>query len=146
VFTENGLQADLDAIRELLERADVLAIGFTTFAERALIDARSSDTSGPMIAIVAPVATVQERYRWLGQHRGEFGPPEAFSFFVWPQSVRRFVDDGVIEPLAARLRAVSEEADTTLADVLARLVAREREAWRDAVRGSDEWQTLWARN
>ena len=146
MFTENGLQADLDAIRDLLERADVLAIGFATFAERVLIDARSSEASGPMIAIVAPVATVQERYAWLGQHRGEFGAPQAFSFFVWPHSVRRFAGDNVIEPMAARLRAVSDQSDDTLRKVMARLVARERQAWRDAVRGSEEWQTVWSRN
>jgi hypothetical protein len=146
MLTENGLEADRDAIREVLERADVVTVGFTTFAERLLIDTRADAQTGPMIAIVGPVATVQERYQWLGQHRGMFGAPQAFSFFVWPHTVRRLVQESVLEPLAARMRPSSPDTDATLHTALGTLLEREREAWRDAVRGGGTWQTLWARN
>ena len=59
------------------------------------------------------MASVQERYLWLGQHRGTFGAPEAFSFFVWPQSIESLMESSVLAPLRARLTPVAREALTT---------------------------------
>ena len=142
---ENGLEIDFDAIREVLEKVDVLTIGFTTFPERMLVDARSSQWEGPLVAIVGPVATVQERYQWLGQHRGTFGAPDGFTFFVWPQSVRSLVANDVLGPLRRRLASVSNGADAALEETLRRLLAIEREAVREAIRGGEGWQTVWER-
>ena len=79
---ENGLTIDEDALRKLLTTADLITIGFTLFPERLLVDTRSNDQEGEFADMVAPVANVQERYLWLGKHRGSFGTPEGFAFFV----------------------------------------------------------------
>jgi hypothetical protein len=98
-----------------------------------------------MVALVGPVQTVQERYLWLGKHRGNFGVPEAFSFFVWPRSVRTLVENDLLAPVRRRISAVSAGADEALDDTLRRLLELEKDAWRAAVRGSEAWATVWQR-
>lgn len=145
MLSEHGREPDLAAIRDVLEGADVLTVGFALLPERFVVDTRSREGEGPLLAIVEPVASVQERYLWLGKHRGGFGVPEAFSFFVWPQTVRSLVERDVLAPLRARLREVPSDADGALEASLEALLAREREAFREAVTGSDGWQTVWQR-
>jgi hypothetical protein len=123
-----------------------VTIGFATFPERLLIDTRTNATEGPLVAIVPPVASVQERYLWLGKHRGSFGSPEAFTFFVWPHTVRYLVETDMLAPLRARLVAVSPEADAVLATTLTRLLDIERRVTIEAIRGgTDAWVTVWER-
>ncbi|MBI5949144.1 MAG: hypothetical protein HY875_13470 [Chloroflexi bacterium] len=143
MLTENGLEVDMAALEDVLQRADVLTIGFALFAERLLIDTRTREGEGPLVAVVGPVQTVQERYLWLGQHRGNFGAPEAFSFFVWPKTVRTLIDTDVLATMRARLAAVSPEGESALRDVLDRFAALEREAMRAAVVGDEPWRTVW---
>jgi hypothetical protein len=145
MFTDNGIDADLDAIREVIDRADVLTIAFTPFAERLLVDTRSNATDGPACVIVDPVGTVQERYQWLGRHRGSLGAPEAFSFVVWPKSVRNLIERQVLRPLRERLAATSPEAADMLDHQLARLAIMEQQMTRMAVRGEGPWKSLWVR-
>lgn len=145
MFTDNGLGIDREALDEVLRKADVLTIGFVAFPERLLIDARSNQWEGPLVAVAEPVASVQERYLWLGQHRGSFGVPEAFSFFIWPHSVRTLVESGVLAPLRERLAAVSTGSNDALDATLARFLDLEQEAWRGAIRGDEHWGTVWQR-
>jgi hypothetical protein len=146
VFTDNGTSMDMEAVGGIIQSADVLTIGFVGFPERLLIDTRHNQWDGPMVAIVAPVRTVQERYLWLGKHRGTFGPPEAFSFFVWPKSVRALAEEDVLGPMRRRLGAVSAESDAALDNLIGKLLELEQESWRAAIRGDDErWATVWQR-
>lgn len=145
MLTENGLHIDPEAVEQVLRRGDVITIAFATFPERLLIDTRHNDEAGPLVAIVDPVSTVQERYLWLGRHRGMFGVPEAFSFFPWPHTVRTLVAEDVLAPLRRRLAAVSPEAAAALDANLTRLLAIEQQAMRDAVRGEGHWRTVWQR-
>ncbi len=143
VHSENGLQVDLEALRERLENADLIVIGFQAFAERLLLDARSSPTEGPLVAVVAPVSSVQERYAWLGKHRSSFGLPEDFTFAMWPHSISLIRDQDVLGPMGARMAAVSNEADLAMSRALARLEVLERRAVREAVLGGPAWESLW---
>jgi hypothetical protein len=43
------------------------------FPERLIVDTRHTDSDGPMVEVVEPVATVEERFFWLGQRRPSFG-------------------------------------------------------------------------
>jgi predicted dienelactone hydrolase len=143
MLTENGLQVDLEAVERVLDQADVLAIGFTLFPERLLIDARSQGEEGPLVAVVEPVGTVQERYLWLGKHRPNFGAPEAFAFFVWPHTVRNLVERDALRTMRNRLAAARPEAAAALDAALDELLELERRAFIEAVAGSPRWQTLW---
>lgn len=140
--TENGTEIDLEALNQMLQRADVLTIGFTLFPERILIDTRANDRQGQLAAMVEPVANIQDRYLWLGRHRGAFGAPEAFSFFVWPQTVRGLIDRQVLGPLRARLEPDAiGQLDLALDDA----ASRERRAMATAVRGDESWPAIWQR-
>ncbi|HCV00058.1 MAG: hypothetical protein CL897_00695 [Dehalococcoidia bacterium] len=141
--SENGLQIDLDQLREQMEQAELIVIGFPTFPERLLLDARSSPSEGPLVAVVAPVSSVQERYAWLGKHRSSFGMPDDFIFAMWPHSIALIRDHDVLEPMGARMAAVSNEADLAMSRAVARLEVLERRAIREAVLGGGAWETLW---
>ena len=145
MFTENGIEIDPERLNQVLHHADVLTVAFPLFPERLLFDMRSNDTDGPMVAIVEPVASVQDRYLWLGKHRGSFGAPEAFSFFAWPHTIRSLIERDVLAPLRERLQAASTDAAGVFEDVMARLRQRELQAMADAVRGADPWRALWER-
>lgn len=144
MYTENGLLVDLGEIEHTVRNADVFAAGFRLFPERLLIDTRHDDTEMPMVAIVDPVSSVQERFFWLGQHRPSLGMPQNFMFFFWPHSARYLQESGLWEKICARVVAsgfngARETCDAALDD----LVARERSANVDAIRGQRH-ETIWA--
>jgi len=150
MYTENGLLVDLTEINEMVASADVLAAAFRLFPERLLIDTRfdATDPEGacgmPMVAIVDPVATLQDRYFWLGQQRPTLGAPRQFKFFFWPHSIRYLEESGVWDAICERvLRAGFPGAAETCDAALRDLYHREHAANLDAIRG-DRYQTLWA--
>jgi len=143
VHSENGLQIDLEALNERLANADLMVIGFQTFAERLLLDARHTPGEGPLVAVVAPVANLQERYAWLGEHRSAFGMPEDFAFALWPHSIALMREGDVLRAMSVRMAAVSNEADMAMTKALDRLEQLERETIREAVEGGPGWESIW---
>lgn len=139
--TENGLSLDLNAVRQLLETGEVVTIGFTLMTERLLVDTRSNDRQAQFAEMVEPVASVQERHIWLGRHRGTFGSPRGFAFFVWPHMVRSLVERGILDPLRARL---TPETLVALDEALAEAAEAERQAIQAIIRGDERWPTLWS--
>jgi hypothetical protein len=140
--SENGLAIDPEALGRVLTAADVLTIGFTLFPHRLLIDTRSNASTPQFAGMVEPVANMQERYLWLGQHRGSLGAPQAFSFFVWPHSVATLRQRDVLGPLLARLDNTTREYLDIALDQAARL---ERAGTIAAIRGDEAWPALWER-
>lgn len=138
--TENGIPIDTEAMENLLTHGDLITIGFTLFPLRLLVDTRTNDTDGQWAGLVEPVASVQERYLWLGRHRGSFGSPEAFSFFIWPETVRGLIDRDLLRALRRRL---SSEACDALDTALNQALELERQAIVDAVRGTEAWPAIW---
>ena len=143
MLSEHGIQVDQAAIDEILESADVLVVGFTLFPERLLVDCRTNDATGPLVAVVEPLGGVQERYHWLGKHRGMFGMPEAFSFFAWPHTIRTLDEHDVLEKLKRRLAATSSDGVQLLDRAIGKLREMETVAFRQAVSGEGPWKTLW---
>ena len=144
MYTENGVLVDVGEIREIVKNADVFAVGFRLFPERLLIDTRRDGEETPMVAIVDPVETVQERFFWLGQHRPSLGMPERFMFFFWPHSVGFLEESGLWREICARVTAsgfagAGETCDAALRDI----IERERAANVDAITGA-RYQTLWS--
>jgi hypothetical protein len=148
MYTENGLVIDLDQVRRVVREADVFTIAFRLFPERLIVDTRSDPADDrcrtPMVAIVDPVATVEERFFWLGQHRPALGTPDNFMFLFWPHTVGYLAESGIWARIRGRvvsegLTGSSETCDEALAD----LIRRERKANVDAVRG-ERHHTIWA--
>jgi hypothetical protein len=144
MYTENGVLVDLGEIERTVATADVFAAGFRLFPERLLIDTRHDNSEMPMVAIVDPVASVQERFFWLGQHRPSLGMPQGFMFFYWPHSARFLDESGLWEKICQRVvmsgfSGARETCDAALQD----LISRERSANVDAITGQ-RYQTLWS--
>ncbi|GIW16790.1 MAG: hypothetical protein K6U88_10915 [Dehalococcoidia bacterium] len=138
--TENGIDVDIQAIERILAEGDLITIGFSLFPLRLLVDTRENEHDGQWAGIVEPVASVQERYLWLGKHRGSFGPPRAFAFFVWPKTVRNLVERGTLGILRSRLHG---DALRRFDEAVAQALELEREAMKEACRGSRAWPAIW---
>lgn len=141
---------DLSEIRTIIAGSDVFAVAFRLFPERLLIDTRydGDDPDGPcampMVAIVDPVETMEERFFWLGQHRPSLGAPEEFNFFFWPHSVRFLEESGIWEAVRERIVSTGFPGAAATCDAaMADLVERERLATIDAIRG-DRYHTVWS--
>ncbi len=143
MYSENGLLVNLAEVEKVVDLCDVFTIVFRLFPERLLVDSRTSSQDGPLVALVEPVATVEERYHWLGRKRPSFGPPERFMFFLWPHSIAMLEQCGVVARIRHRCEATeSPEAASTFDGVMAILRERERQATRAAITGED-YRTLW---
>jgi hypothetical protein len=95
------------------------------------------------VALVEPVATVEERYHWLGRKRPSFGPPERFTFFLWPHSIALLEQCGVVARIRHRCEATEWPKAVSLFDeVMAVLREREVQATRAAITGVD-YRTIW---
>jgi len=122
VFTENGVLIDIEEVGKVVSTCDVFTIGFGMFPERVIVDTREAGETGPLVRVVEPVTSVEERFHWLGRERPAFGVPEQFSFFVWPHSVEFLQASGLWSRLRDRLNAedrlqVGTMMDGTLADL-----------------------------
>jgi len=144
LFTENGVLIDLEEVGKVVDASDVFTIGFHMFPQRVVIDTRETGEVGPMVRVVEPVATVEERFHWLGRERPAFEAPEGFAFFVWPHSLEFFESSGVPQRVRGRLRAPERPEVARMADeALEELRRLEREAVRQALSG-EGYHTLWS--
>jgi hypothetical protein len=130
---------DLEELRNVVQSADVFTVGFRLFPERMIIDTRESGDVGPMVKVVEPVTSVEERFFWLGKERPAFGVPQSFSFFVWPHSIRYLEESGLGSIIRDR---VARQADDQVAEAIQQLIHLERLAERDAITGRN-YHTLW---
>jgi hypothetical protein len=145
LFTENGVLVDLDEIGKVVNECDVFTIGFGIFPQRVIVDSRETADVGPMVQIVEPVASVEERFHWLGRERPAFGVPRRFTFFVWPHSIQFMEGSGLWRRIRDRLVADERAAVASMMDgTLAELRALETQTVHSALAG-DGFHTLWSR-
>ena len=133
---------DMGEVRNVIDQCDVFTIGFRTYGERLIVDTRTSAEEGPMVEVVEPVGTVEERFFWLGKRRPNLGVPERFTFFVWPHTVRFLTESGLADKLRERL---APDGSAAVDAALAQLEAIERKAVFDAITGRG-YHTIWARS
>ena len=143
MFTENGLLIDLDEVGKVVDECDVFTIGFRTFQERLIVDTRETDDVGPLLRVVGPVSSVEERFHWLGRERPEFGVPERFSFFVWPHSLEFLESCGLGQRVRDRVKASERpEVARMVEEAMAELRALERRSMQQALAG-EGYHSLW---
>ena len=143
MYTENGLLVDLAEVEKVVDECDVFTIIFRLFPERLVVDGRVSHRDGPLVALVEPVATVEERYHWLGRARPGFGPPEHFTFFLWPHSIAFLEQCGVAARIRRRCEATDWPGAAAVFDkALTELREKERRATLAAITGED-CRTIW---
>jgi hypothetical protein len=143
--SENGVLVGVGEIRKVVESADVFTVAFTHFPQRLLVDTRFDDDLPPLVQLVKPVASAQERFFWLGTKRPSLGMPKAFMYFAWPHSVSFLKESGIWERIRERVGApYSPEVDRQSLKTLARLQALEQRVTAAAITG-DHHATLWQR-
>jgi hypothetical protein len=143
LFTENGVMIDFEELNKVVDECDVFTVGFRMFPQRLVVDTRNSDNEGPMLEVVEPVNTVEERFFWLGKRRPSFGVPERFTFFVWPHSQGFFVESGLADRIRQRVEpADRSETAGSVDEALAELERLEMGAIQDALTGRN-YHTLW---
>jgi len=143
VFTENGLLIDLEEVTKVVGGCDVFTIGFRTFPERLIVDTRETEGAGPLVQVVEPVSSVEERFHWLGRERPEFGVPEQFSFFVWPHSLEFLESCGLGQSIRDRVKAGERPEVARMVDeAMAELRRLERQSLQQALSGEGH-HSLW---
>ena len=143
MYTENGLMVNLSEVEKVVDQCDVFTVVFRMFPERLLVDTRFTAEEGPLVALVDPVASVEERFYWLGQERPRFGPPERFMFFPWPHSIVFFGQCGIAEHIRRRCEASGwAEAVAMFEKVMADLKEKEQQVTLAAIKG-ENFHTIW---
>jgi hypothetical protein len=142
---DNDFNVDLAEIASTVRAHEVVIIRFITIGERLLLDFRSSDIDGPLVKLVEPVRSVQERYRHLRLMRPRFSDPAKIVSVFWPRFARSLEETGLWQEILARVvdsghPDAVRDAERELSVVL----ERERAHQRDAVAGSDRFRTLWS--
>lgn len=137
---------DLHEIFDVIDSAEVLIVRFAIIDRRLLVDARVSETEGPLIKVVPRATSVEDRFRSLKRLRPRFPLPEKIMSFTWPRHVETLQAAGVWEHIVARLRAIGGEGvEEQCASAWQELCQEERKQVMAAIRGGEGYQSLWER-
>jgi hypothetical protein len=135
---------DLDEVRRVIDGAEVLVIRFSVTDRRLLIDTRTNEHAGPMIKVVPPARSAEERFRAIKMLRPRFRVPERVMTFHWPRHARALGEAGVWDHIVRRMTACgSAEAAAQCEEAYRQLIEEERRVEANAVRGGEGFQTMW---
>ncbi len=137
---------DMDEVSRVIDTADVLIVRFAILDKRLLIDTRTDDHDGPLIAIVDKAGSVEERFKSLKKLRPRFPLPEKVMSFMWPRHVETFRRSGLAQRITDRLVSLGGEDMIAHAEkAFDELAGREKREVATAIRGGESYQTLWER-
>ncbi len=141
---DNDFSIDLADIAATIHTSEVIAIRFVSVGQRLLLDFRTSELDGPMVRVVDPVNSVEERYQSLHQLRPRFAAPEKIVAIWWPRFATSLESTGIWPEIIERVRDSGHtEALVRAHEALRTLIDLEREQQRDAITGNG-FRTLWA--
>jgi len=137
---------DIDAIRQVVQTAEVFVVRFALQEHRLMVDSRPDAEGRPYIQIVPPVSSPEERYRFLQRERPGLAPPGQITVFQWPRSITVLRDSGIWVALEDRLLAIGGEVALDAARAAYREGRRlERADTVALIRGGEGYETLWQR-
>jgi hypothetical protein len=137
---------DLTEVFEVIDAAEVLIVRFHLIRKRLLVDFRAKVGQPPIIKLVPPAESIEERFRSIKQMRPDFALPEKVMSFHWPRTAGVLEECGAWGRIAMRMeRAAGERSREDCAIALRELQDAERGEVAAAIRGSDHYQTLWER-
>jgi len=141
---DNDFNIDLVDIVASLQSAEVATLRFVAVGHRLILDFRTSDIDGPLVKVVEPVKSIEERYRTLARMRPRFAPPEKITSVWWPRFAASLRSTGVWNEVMARITdAGHPEAVRRAEAALDELIALEASQQKDAIVGSG-FRTLWS--
>lgn len=137
---------DCDEILRTVKQAEVITFRFPTVTDRLLIDNRFTELDPPMVRLVEPAGSVEERFRSLKRLRPRFRLPDRINAIAWPLTARSIQEHGVWDAIIERIaQAGFSDAAERYGAVIRDLLARERRETIAAVRGAEPYQSLWQR-
>jgi hypothetical protein len=141
---DNDYTVDLDDIIATIATSDVVVMRFVALGQRLLLDFRANDVEGPLVRVVRPVKSVQERYRDLRKMRPRFSDPERIVAIWWPRFAASLRESPAWQCVLERVSEAGHPAAVRGAQAaIDELVRLERRAARDAVSG-EGFRTLWS--
>ena len=134
---------DYDAILKTVRKADVIAFRFVTVPMRLLIDNRFTDNDPPMLKLVPPAGSAEERFKSLKKLRPRFRLPQRISAIWWPRYINGVVESGIWDAIVQRnidngFPAIAAQCD----ELLRELRRMERLEMVNAI-GGEGYRTLW---
>ena len=143
---DNDYNVDLRDITSTLGSSEVVVLRFVAVGQRLLLDFRATELDGPLVRVVDPVKSVEERYKDLKRMRPRLGPPEKIVAIWWPRFVQSLRTTGVWDEVMSRVSDSGDVDAVRRAELsLDELVALERAQERAAIKG-DGFKTLWSRS
>jgi hypothetical protein len=141
---DNDYSVDLGDIVSTIRSHDVLVMRFVAAGQRLLLDFRATELDGPLIKVVPPVRSVEERYRELRQIRPRLDLPEKIVAIWWPRFTTSLRTTGVWDEVMRRVSDCGHpDAVRRAEDALDELVGIERAHQRAAITG-EGFKTLWS--
>ncbi|MGQ9571757.1 MAG: hypothetical protein ACUVV3_00995 [Dehalococcoidia bacterium] len=142
---DNDFGIDIDSILNVIDKADVITVRFLILPQRLLIDARCSESEGPLIKLVPRAASLEDRFKSIKELRPRFRLPEKITAIWWPKHVEELISCGIWDRIVQRLTSVGfPEMAEQCQQVLEELVRQEKQEILNAVAGQG-YQCLWER-
>jgi hypothetical protein len=140
---DNDYELNVGEIVQTVESAEVLTLRFVVISHRLLIDTRFTSVDGPMLKLVTPVKTAEERFRSLKQLRPRFRIPDKICSVWWPKHIESLATSGVWPAIARRIIDTGNPAAAQLCeDIFQEMLTLEQEEVRNAILGKG-YQALW---
>lgn len=141
---DNDFSIDLADIAHSIRTSDVLALRFVACGYRLILDFRSTEIDGPMVKVVKPVKSVEERYRSLRRLRPRFPAPEKIVSIWWPRFTSSLRTTGIWEEVMKRVSESGHvDAVRRAEEALDELIRLEELQQRQAITGTG-FRTLWS--
>ena len=138
---------DMDEVARVIDSAEVLVVRFAILDKRLLIDTRTSEQEGPIIAVVPKANSVEERFKSLKKMRPRFSLPDKIMSFMWPRHMDTFRNSGLWAKIEARMVSLGgEQMAESCHQVYEELARQEKAEVLAAIRGGEGYQSLWERS
>jgi len=140
---DNDYELNVAEIVQTVETAEVLTLRFVVISQRLLIDTRYTPIDGPLLKLVTPVKTAEDRFRSLKQLRPRFRIPDKICSVWWPKHIDSLASSGIWPAIARRvIDSGCPGAAQLCEDVFRQLLELEQEEIRNAILGKG-YQALW---
>lgn len=137
---------DIEEMARVIDDAEVIVIRFHVIAQRLLLDLRGAPGSPPLVRLVPPVNSAEERYHYLQRERPGMALPDHITVVGWPRYVQVMRDTGLWQRIADRVAREGDDSDGRLCeDVYREVRAAERAEVAAAIRGGEGYESLWER-
>ncbi len=138
---------DLDEVTRVIDAAEVLVVRFAILDKRLLVDTRTGEKEGPMIAIVPKANSVEERFKALKKLRPRLPLPGKIMSFMWPRQMETFRASGLWDKIEGRMVSLGGEQMLEVCKTVFEELEREEKAEVvAAIRGGETYQSLWERS